>query len=89
MVFRLNAFYPLPFEQLKMIYLFGRGDIQISTKPVISNPYILAPAASTVSITDAGVLKLVLPFPMRDTYQIGIGVDMIPLLSKLIKPTSQ
>jgi hypothetical protein len=89
MVFRLNGFYPLPFEQLKMIYLFGRGDIQISAKPVISNPYILVPAASTVSITDSGVIKLVLPFPRRDTYQIGIGVDMIPLLSKLIKPESQ
>jgi carboxypeptidase family protein len=89
MVFRLNGFYPLPFEQLKMIYLFGRGDIQISARPLISNPYILVPAASTVSITDSGVIKLVLPFPRRDTYQIGIGVDMIPLLSKLIKPVGQ
>jgi hypothetical protein len=89
MVFRVNAFYPLPFEQLKMVYLFARGDIQISTKPMLSTPYILAPAASTVSITDAGIIKLVLPFPKRDTYQIGIGVDMIPVLSKLIKPAAQ
>jgi hypothetical protein len=83
-VIRLEAFYPLPYQQLKMVYLFGRADLQLGGKDILSNPYILAPDTSGATITTPHVQTLTLPLPNRDNYQIGIGVDLLPLVSKLM-----
>jgi hypothetical protein len=92
-VLRMEGFYPLPFQQLHMIYLFGRAYLKISGNPGLSNPYVLlppptpTPPATAPAIGSPGVLSLTLPVPSRDIYSLGIGVDLLQVVSKLAKPS--
>ncbi len=87
LVMKIEAFYPLPFQSLQIVYLFGRTDLQLTGKSAFTNPYILAPDTSGATITSSNVQTLTLPNPNRDTYEIGIGMDMLPLVSKLVTKT--
>jgi hypothetical protein len=89
LVLKMEAFYPLPFQQLRMVYLFGRADLQMTGKNAFSNPYVLAADTSGATITSSNVQTLALPNPNRDTYQIGAGIDMLSFVAKLTAKTAK
>ena len=87
MVFHMECFYPLPFEQLHMIYLFGRVYMRMKGSPGLAPSYALLPPQQTPAPTigSGTVLSVPMPVPDRDIYSIGIGVDLVHVLTKLVK----
>jgi hypothetical protein len=81
-VIRLEAFYPLPYEELKFINLFGTALIRpIRTK--ITDPLILQPAPADTVVPSANVLLITVPQINRDYYRVGVGIDFISFIKKL------
>jgi hypothetical protein len=87
-VFRMEAFYPLPFQQLNMVYLFGRAYLRGLGDPGFKNSYALQPDQTGATITSASVLSVTMPVPDRDIYSFGIGMDMLQLVKKLTAKTT-
>jgi hypothetical protein len=84
-VFRVEGFFPLPYEKAKFISLFATAQM-IPGRPNIATPLILQPAPDTVTVPAANVALIAVPQPNRDHYRIGIGFDTIPLLKKILAP---
>jgi len=67
------------------VYLFGEATTAFArSSPVV--PITLAPAlsnASPVPLTDPGVYTISVPANRRDTYRIGIGIDLLSVLETL------
>jgi hypothetical protein len=82
LVGRVDAFYPLPFGKSggkwRFFYLFGTATLRLSRGRNIT-PLILEPAPSTVNAYDPEVVIVTTP-SNRDTYRIGIGVDLVGLI---------
>lgn len=97
-VFKVDAFYPLPFRGSSFIFLFGTVNLAIS-KPVnktplamrlVSNACPVPLPAGTISEADCGVRAYqdnvavyIIP-SARDTYRMGVGIDLIALLNKWV-----
>lgn len=67
------------------IYLFGEATTGF-TRPALSTPIALAPAlsnSSPVPLTDPGVYTITVPANRRDTYRIGVGIDLASLVKVL------
>ena len=68
------------------IYLFGEATTAY-VKRSYSTPLPLAPAVDSsgtpISITNSGVTTITVPPNRRDTYRIGVGVDLISVLTSL------
>jgi hypothetical protein len=67
------------------VYLFGEATTGF-THSTLTPPVTLAPAlsnASPVPLTDPGVYTISVPSNRRDTYRIGIGVDLVSFLDAL------
>lgn len=89
-VFRVDAFYPLPFKETSFIYLYGTAMMKIGGGRVkVVNPLFLDPAS--VLITDTKVfippaeLQQLLQ-PNRDYYKIGVGINLTDLFNKKRTP---
>ena len=81
-VLRIEGFYPLPYDELKFINLFGTALIRpIRTK--ITDPLILQPPDTTVPVPAPNVFLITVPQINRDYYRIGVGIDFIELVKKL------
>ena len=81
-VLRLEGFYPLPYDELKFVNLFGTALIRpIRTK--INDPLILQPAPADTAVPGANVLLITVPQINRDYYRIGLGIDFVSFVKKL------
>jgi hypothetical protein len=81
-VVRVEGFYPLPYNELEFINLFGTAIFK-PTRSKIQDPLILeaAPAGTTVPATN--VFLVTVPQINRDYYRVGVGIDFISLIKKL------
>jgi len=84
-VLRFEGFFPMPYK-LSMFYLFGRAYLRLSGNPRLTSSYALAPAEASATFPSATVAPLTLPPPNRDIYSFGIGMDLLSVVGKLIKP---
>jgi len=80
-VIRLEGFYPLPYEGLKFINLFGTALIK-PARTKITDPLILEAAPAGTTIPANNVFLLTIPQINRDYYRVGVGIDFISLISK-------
>jgi hypothetical protein len=80
-VLRLEGFYPLPYNDLDFINLFGTAIIK-PTHTKIQDPLILEPAPGT-TVPAANVFLVTVPQINRDYYRVGVGIDFISLIKKL------
>jgi hypothetical protein len=79
-VLRLEGFYPLPIEKAKFVYLFGSGLLKLHRARIDDNPLVLDPVTKPLALSDASVFALPAPQANRDSYRLGIGVDLLQLL---------
>ncbi|HYK91920.1 MAG TPA: hypothetical protein VE398_24350 [Acidobacteriota bacterium] len=90
-VFRIEGFFPLPWDSVRYLYLFGTAVLKPSTSHPISpdlfNTVVnLTPATSTAA---KPVTIVQLPQMDRDYYRVGVGIDAIALFSYLKDLKSQ
>lgn len=81
-VIRIEGFYPLPYDELKFINLFGTALIR-PVRSNITDPLILQPAPSGTIIPANNVLLITVPQMNRDYYRLGVGIDFISFVKKL------
>jgi hypothetical protein len=74
---RLDVTYPLPF--LTGAYAFG-GVNSAFKKNYNTDPVFLPPTSSTV-ISDPSVFQVRVPLRDRDTYRLGIGFDLLQVIT--------
>jgi hypothetical protein len=79
-VAKFDVFYPLPVKihGYNYLYLFGTANMQLARAQNLT-PFVLAPAPSTVTGSDASVALAVTP-SARDLYRIGFGVDAVGMI---------
>ncbi len=83
-VFRLDAVYPLPF--VPALHIFGGANLALSRNKT-TVPLILEPPSSFLNLSDPHVYVQPLDSPNRDTYRLGLGVDLLQIIkTKLAKP---
>jgi len=87
-VTKFDAFYPLPIGKKdgrwKFLYVFGTTSLRLSQgddKP----PLVLQLAPSTVNGYD-NTVSIVAQGSNRDTYRVGIGMDLVNLIRSFFKP---
>jgi hypothetical protein len=80
-VIRLEGFYPLPYDGLKFINLFGTALIKPS-RTKITDPLILEAAPAGTTVPANNVFLLTIPQINRDYYRVGVGIDFMSLISK-------
>jgi hypothetical protein len=84
---KFDVFYPLPLpiengNNFKFIYLFGTASIRFSGRPSESDALVLNQAPAGTNGYDANVM-LVTTTSNRDTYRIGVGLDVLSVLQKM------
>ena len=85
-VFRLDAVYPLPF--IPAFHIFGGANLALSRNKT-TLPLILEPPSAFLNLSDPHVYVQALDPPNRDTYRIGLGVDLLEVIkSKMSKPAA-
>ncbi len=79
-VFRIDGYFPLPYEEVRFINLFGTAILRPGGVN-ISNPLVLE-SADGVKL---GSRVAIIPFEQfnRDYYKAGIGIDFIDFVGKL------
>jgi hypothetical protein len=84
MVFHLDMFYPLPTEnRLNSIYLFGSAAVHYVRPGDAQAIFLAAPNAVVPIPSDKLLLKQLTPEERtRDSWQVGIGVDMARVFRK-------
>jgi len=80
-VFRLDGFFPLPFDGLKFINLFGTAYLR-PVRSKITTPLVLEPAPGT-TVPGPNVFVALAPQVNRDYYRIGAGIDFISFVQAL------
>lgn len=78
-VFRLDGFYPLPYNPTKFLYLFGTADILFGG-PKGHSAILLQPATNNPTVPDPSILLLSTPQLSRDHYRLGVGIDFLQLI---------
>lgn len=88
-VFRLDGFFPLPYDSLKFINLFGSAVLKPSrtktTAPLILRP--VNPGTVPVPADNVGIVNV--PQENRDYYRVGVGIDFISFIQTLRKKTNK
>ena len=80
-VLRLEGFFPMPFEKINYLYLFGTSQMKLS-KTNFSDPLILR-RVDGLALPRPDTVIVTLPPVNRDYYRIGFGVDFISLFTKI------
>jgi hypothetical protein len=75
-LFRFDAYWPLPYEALKYVNLFGTFFLR-PTREHDTSPLILEPAPAGTPFPGPGIVQFPAPEINRDYYRIGIGIDFI------------
>jgi hypothetical protein len=86
-VFRLDAFYPLPFREASFIYFYGTAMMKIGGTQKIDNFLVLDSASSTPNINDPSVYVPSVDFMRglqsnRDYYKIGVGINLTDFFNR-------
>lgn len=92
-VIRFDGYFPLPYEGLKFINLYGTAIIK-PARAAITNGILLEPVtaasipigATVPTIGDPRVLHLARPQFNRDYYKVGVGIDFVSFIGALRKP---
>lgn len=85
-VFKVDAFYPMPFKEASFLYLYGTAIMKIGGGGVkINSPLFLDPGSilifdPKVYVPPAQLQELLQP--NRDYYKIGIGVNLTDLFNR-------
>jgi len=87
-MFRFDAFWPLPYEALKYINLFGTFFLR-PTREHDTSPLFLEPPPAGTAFPAAGIAQLPAPQLNRDYYRIGIGIDFISFTQFLTQALSK
>jgi hypothetical protein len=77
-LFRLDAAYPLPF--VPGTYIFGGVNSLLQKNR--NTPPLFLPATSTTAISDPSVFMVTVPLRNRDNYRLGIGVDLLQVITQ-------
>lgn len=80
-VVQLDGYYPLPYDKVNFINLFGTAIIRPS-HPKTDTPLILKEATG-VTLPDSNVAIIAVPQFNRDYYKLGVGMDFVSLAQKL------
>lgn len=91
-VVRFEGFYPFPIREASFFYLYGTALMKVGRGGgKVDLPLFLRPADATASPAD--LTTLVVPVDKnpvlrssRDSYRIGVGINLIELLNKLRTP---
>jgi putative Ig domain-containing protein len=84
-VIRLDGYFPLPYENLKFINLFGTWMIR-PVRSKVTNTLILEPVNDNEQIRfDPQTAILPVSQFNRDYYRIGVGIDFVSFMGKLLK----
>lgn len=81
-VLRLEGYYPLPYEGLKFINLFGTAMMKLS-RTKITDPLILETAPDGTTVSGQNVVIITIPQINRDYYRIGVGIDFVSFVKSL------
>ena len=81
-VFKVEGYFPLPFDEMKFINIFGSAVLRFK-KSTTGTPLILQPAPDGTVVPAPNVALITLPQPNRDYYRVGIGLDFISFVQKL------
>ena len=85
-VFRLDAVYPLPF--IPSLHIFGGANL-VFARNTTTPALVLEPPAKFLPLSDPNVFVQQVTPQNRDTYRIGLGVDLLEIIkSKLSKQPS-
>jgi hypothetical protein len=90
-VLRFDGFYPLPFDKLSFIYLYGTALMKPVKSKINGDPLILEPVNPELGLRafSQNVRPIVVPQIDRDYYRIGFGIDFVNILSKITPPNKQ
>ncbi|MEA2172613.1 MAG: hypothetical protein QOD00_205 [Blastocatellia bacterium] len=81
-VIRIEGYYPLPYEDLKFINIFGTAMLRPGHAST-GIPLVLEPAPAGTVVPGANVALVALPQASRDYYRAGVGLDFISFVKKL------
>ncbi len=84
-VFRLEGFYPLPYDSLKYIYLFGTALFKPARANIVAPLLLPKPDASQKdqASNPANVAIITVPQINRDYYRIGVGIDFVAVVKAI------
>ncbi len=80
-VVRIDGFFPLPYDGLKFINIFGTALLRPGHS-VTGIPLVLQPAPDGTVVPAQNVGLVALPQPSRDYYRVGFGIDLMSLVQK-------
>ncbi len=83
-VFRVDAQYPIPFQALSFLYVFGSSSVRLG-KNQNDTTVNLGTLISPPTLPSASVLELPTAQPNRDFYRIGVGVNILDIFSSWFK----
>lgn len=82
-VLRFDAYYPLPYGKLSFINLYSTLVVQpVGVK--INTPLVLQEAPSDVKPPGANIALIPVSQFNRDYYKVGVGIDFVSFVQKLI-----
>jgi hypothetical protein len=86
-VFRIDAQYPIPFQALSFLYVYGSSSVRLggNQNDLSAN---LATLPSPPTLPNAAILELPTQQPNKDFYRIGVGVNILDVFSSWFKPSS-
>jgi len=82
-VMRLEGFVPIPVDVMSWVYLFGTGMFKPGAKATLSHPFLLDPAPTGTLPTDPNAVVIATPQADRDYYRVGVGIDLVDLISMI------
>ena len=88
-VFKADGVYPIALSDVATFYLFGSFATRLSRRTTDNTPLILQPASlptltgtGTGSVPNPNTVVLPLSQPDRDFYRIGVGIDILSLVTR-------
>jgi len=78
-VARLDGFYPLPFDGVRYLYLFGSADLLVGGR-LSQGTIVLQPVTDYPALPNADTFQIQSPPLSRDQYRLAVGVDIIQLI---------
>ncbi len=81
-VVRLEGFFPLPYDSVKYLYLFGTADLIVGGQKG-GDAIILQSADNPPPVPDPSILLIQTPQLDRDHYRIGVGIDFMQLVKAI------
>jgi hypothetical protein len=81
-IVRIEGFYPLPYDGMKFINLFGTVLMKL-TRTQITEPLILEPAPAGTTIPAANAVIVTVSQINRDYYRLGVGIDFMAFIKAM------